>query len=460
VKGPGAILFSAARLAAAGLAALALGCGRPPAESLVVISLDTVRRDHLPTWGYARATAPRLDAFARRAVVFDNAIAQHVNTGPSHASLFTGLYPHTHGSVFNGSRLAERHATLAQLLARTGIRTAGFASGAALRAGVSGLERGFEHWDEDFAGGRRDGRETVRRALGWLAQRAPGERFFLFVHLYDPHGPYHPPASHAALFRSPDPGPALPRIPHYQKLADAAGVPLVHLNDYVDRYDALLRYSDDRLGELFDAIDLSRSAVVVLADHGESLGERWHALDHGGQVFDEEIRIPLVVHAPGLAARRVPDLVESVDLLPTLLDLLGLAAPQGLALQGESLLPLLEGRARGAGEGAAFASARALPERHADRGYALEPSGQIHALRTPRWKLVLYPGAGREWIELYDLAADPGERANLAEREPARRDELLARLRGWMALGSAAQTPAQISPELRRHLEALGYSVP
>ena len=447
------------RLRIALVAACVAGCGAsPPPRSLLLVSLDTVRRDHLPTYGYARPTAPRLDAFARESLVFENAFAQHVNTGPSHASMFTGLYPHTHASVFNGSRLGEGHVTLAQLLARTGFRTAAFVSAAPMRSGLTGLGRGFGHYDDDFEGGRRSGRETVRRALGWLEGLAPEEPYFLFVHLYDAHGPYHPKGRYAQLFRSPDPGPRVENIPHYQQLEDG-GRPLVHLNPYVDRYDALLRVLDDRLGELLDAVDREQTVVMVLADHGETLGERHRPLDHGGQVFDEQIRIPLVLSAPGLGAGRVEAPVETVDLLPTLLELLGVAPPTGLVVQGRSLLPLL-GSARGAPPREVFSSSRALARRHADRGYDLEPSGQIHTLRGPRWKLVLYPGVDREYLELYDLARDPGERTNLADDEPGRRDEMLARLRGWMSLGVAAEPPLELDPTLRQHLLDLGYAVP
>ena len=439
---------------------LGAGCG-PPAtpRGLVLVSLDTVRRDHLPTYGYPRTTAPRLDALARESVVFENAFAQHVNTGPSHASIFTGLYPHAHGSVFNGSRLPEGHLTLAQLLARTGFRTAAFVSAATMKSGVAGLDRGFEHYDDDFEGGRRTGRETVRRARGWLETLAPDAAFFLFVHLYDAHGPYHPKGSYAHLFQSPEPGPVLDNIPPYQRLEDAAGHPLVHLNRYVDRYDALLRVVDDRLGELLLGIDTERVVVVVLADHGETLGERYRPLDHGGQVFDEQIRIPLVVRTPAHGPGRVDALVETVDLLPTLLELLGVASPAGLAIQGRSLVPLL-GEQGGDAAREVFSSARALSKRHRDRGYELEPSGQIHTLRGERWKLVLYPGAERDYLELYDLSADPGERRNLADSEPAERDAQLARLRRWMALGSAAEPPAELAPALRQHLLDLGYAVP
>ena len=143
---------------------LALGCERNDAHDLLLVSLDTVRRDHLPSYGYGRATAPRIDALAQRSVVFENAFAQHVNTHPSHASIFTGLYPHVHGSTINGQVLRPEHRTLAQILGEAGFRTAAFVSGATMLA-ATGLDRGFASYDDAVAGLRRPGRETALRAV-------------------------------------------------------------------------------------------------------------------------------------------------------------------------------------------------------------------------------------------------------------------------------------------------------
>jgi arylsulfatase A-like enzyme len=437
------------------LLTLALGCRQDDAHDLLFVSLDTVRRDHLPTYGYERDTAPRIDALAKRSVVFDNAFAQHVNTHPSHASMFTGLYPHVHGSMVNGQILRPGPRTLAQILHEAGFRTAAFVSGATMLA-VTGLDRGFVNYDDAIAGPRRDGHKTALRAVEWLRALPEGERFFLLVHLFDAHGPYEPRAPHTDRFRAPDPGPALDRIPPYQRRGGPGNEPEVHLNRYVDRYDAAIRYEDDQVGLLLDALDLERTVVVVLSDHGETLGERYHPLDHGARVFDEQIRIPLIVHAPGLEPRRVPDLVQTVDLLPTLLELLGVPTPPDLEVQGRSLLPLLAGRQ--VGPLSVFSSAVTLPKRY-DRSYRLKPGRQLHSLRTDRWKLIVYPGVEQDYVELYDLARDPGETQDQADAKPQLRDELHARLRQWLALGRS-QTAPEVSPGLRRYLEDLGYVIP
>lgn len=437
------------------LLVLALGCEGNGAHGLLLVSLDTVRRDHLPTYGYERATAPRIDALAQRSVVFEHAFAQHVNTHPSHASIFTGLYPHVHGTMINGRILRREHWTIAQILGEAGFRTAAFVSGATMLA-VTGLDRGFADYDDAFVGLRRPGRETVLRAVEWLRALPDDERFFLLVHLFDSHGPYTPGAPYRDRFRAPDPGPVLDRIPHYQRLSDPKGRPEVHLNGFVDRYDATIRYQDDQIGLLLDALDLDRSVVVILSDHGETLGERYHPLDHGALVFDEQIRIPLIVHAPGLDPRRVENLVQTVDLLPTLLELLHVAAPPDLQAQGRSLVPLLQGRRLE--PASVFSSAVTLPKRY-DRSYRLKPGRQLHAVRTERWKLIVYPGVEQDYVELYDLERDPGETRSRADAEPKIREELHAQLRQWLALGRPEVSP-ELGPGLRRYLEALGYVIP
>jgi arylsulfatase len=440
------------------LASSAAACSGERAESLVFIVLDTVRRDHLPTYGYPRETAPRIDELARRAVVFERAFAQQTNTNPSHASMFTGLYPPSHGNLDNGYRLAPERVTLAQILAGAGFRTAAFVSGVTMRAVACGLDRGFEVYDDEFEGKRRDGRIATERATRWLEEQSRS-RLFLFLHLYDAHGPYLPSGRYLAMFRSPEPGPELERIPPYQQVADAEGRPLRGLNGYVDRYDAMIRYQDDLIRPLLDRIDLSRTAVVVLSDHGETLGERYRKLDHGGQVFDEQLRIPLVLSAPGIAPRRVAQQVETIDLLPTLLELLGEALPANHAIQGQSLLPLLHGEESEL-RSTVFSQARSDSERHADRGYRLRPRAQISTARGPRWKLIHYPGIERDYLELYDLESDPGERKNVAEAEPEVRDRYARILEQWLAQDEGAPARPVLPPEVREKLEELGYTEP
>lgn len=446
------------RLMSSSLLLAALGCGTPElptARNLVVLTLDTVRRDHLSVYGYTQPTTPRLEAFADESVVFWNAIAQDTNTNPSHASMFTGQYPHVHGNRANGQILRPGVATLASILRDEGFTTAGFISSAVLESAGSGLDRGFEVYDDAFPGRRRTGAHTVERARRWLAAQPDEGRHLLFVHLYDAHGPYRPPAVHAQRFRSPSVQERLPRVPRHMRLVDEHDRPFSRLGQYVDQYDATLRHLDDLFEQLRRAIDLEDTAVIVLADHGETLGERYHGLDHGGQVFDEQIRIPLLVYAPRLAPRRVDELVQTVDLLPTALDLLGIAPPAAHSIQGHSLAPLLLGdEARGA-PAPAFSAARAVAARHGDRGYVLDRSRRIQSVRSQNWKLIRYPGAQDDYLELYDLKADPGEKHDLAAHAPRRLAEYTALLEAWSATDAAGDDTQD--PVLRDQLRELGY---
>ena len=428
------------------------------AHGLVVISLDTVRRDHLPTYGYSRPTAPAVDRLAQGAVVFENAFTPDTNTNPAHTSVFTGVYPHMHGNRANGVRLREGEITLAEALARNGFRTAGFVTGITLAARASGLERGFEVYDDAFEGKRRPGRIAVERALEWLDALGHDERFFLFVHLFDAHGPYRPDPPYDALFHTPGPPRPLSSVPRYQLVTDENGEPQNDLNGYIDRYDAGIRVADDCVSALLERLDLERTAVIVMADHGETLGERAWPLDHGSSVFDEQTRVPLIVHTPGMVPQRVAETVELIDVLPTALELLGVPRPARRPVLGESLVPLLSGAesSREPRE-VTFASARAETVRHVDRGYELDRARRIVSVRGWRWKLVLYPGIERDYVELYDLDSDPDETANIAEQHPAQRDALLGLLEGWAALGAARDPAAELDADLEASFRALGY---
>ncbi len=434
------------------------GCSSPPPPppSLVFISLDTVRRDQLPTYGYERPTAPATHRLARRSVVFWNAFAQDTNTNPSHTSMFTGLYPHVHGNRSNAYRLAPERITLSQILSRAGFKTAAFVSSLTMQGELTGLSRGFDVYDDlEKDAYRRDGRVTVDNALAWMAERRADERYFLLVHLYDAHAPYQPPEPYAGMFRSSEPGPLLKQVQVPHLFVDEQGEPMGQLNAYVDRYDALIRYADDQLARLLERIDLRRTVVVIVADHGETLGERFHQLDHGCQVFDEQIRIPMVIHAPGFRPRRVEAPVETVSLLPTLLELLGVPLPTEPEPQGGSLVPLMRGETPPWPD-KVFSSARAETRRHTDRSYLLDEERRIHTVRSERWKLISYPGVSRDYLELYDLASDPAELHNLAEQQTEVRDELLAILDDWLEDSQPSPAP-EVDPEVLERLRQLGY---
>jgi arylsulfatase len=432
-----------------------VGCERQR-PSVLMISLDAVRQDHLSLYGYWRKTTPIIDEIGKSSVVFWNAFAQQTNTNPSHATLFTSLYPHVHGNLENGYHLPESRTALAEVLRDAGFQTAAFVSGWSMIA-ATGLSQGFDVYDDD--GGmaeklRRDGQATVERALEWLGQRDRRQPYFLFVHLFDAHGPYLPREEYLRMFRSKDRGPTLRNVHKYALIKDDRGRVMVYLNGYVDRYDALIRTLDDLVAQLLEVVDSKRTIIVIFSDHGETLGERYRMLDHGGQVFDEQIRIPLIIRAPGIAPARIEALVETVDILPTVLELLGLhALPEA---QGRSLVPLMSGRTREERK-VVFSSARTDPERHADRGYDLDKSRQIHTIRSVDWKLIAYPGVSKDYFELYDLRQDPGETRNLAYDNSDVAKAMLAQLNDWLSREAQARPTPKLSDEDRERLRRLGY---
>ena len=437
---------------------LSLGC-RDRSETrlnLLVVTLDTTRSDHLGIYGYDRDTTPELAELAAQSVVFDSAFAQETSTAPSHASMFTGQYPFNHGVMANEFRLAEESATLAAIVSDAGYTTGGFVSGWTMAARTSGLDRGFDIYDDEIADARRQGADTVLRALDWL-QAEQREPFFLFVHLFDAHGPYSSPPEFQQMFESDDPGRPLQEIPPYQQMSDSEGNPIDTVGPYVDLYDGSIRFEDNLVAALLDAIDLETTVVVVAADHGESLAERYWSVDHGGHVFDEQTKIPLLIHVPGFDSRRVDSLVETVDLMPTLLHLLEVDLPADAAIAGRSLVPLMTGD-RSDWRQVVFSSARAVSERHADRGYELNSGRKIYSARSKNWKLINYPGIEEDYWELYDLQNDPLEEVNVADENPEKVEELRSALGAW--LRTARRTsfqPVELSDEEREKLLALGY---
>jgi arylsulfatase A-like enzyme len=438
--------------------ARALDAVRP---NVVLVTLDTLRADHASAYGYGRPTTPHLDSVAARGALFESAYAVSATTLPAHASIFTSLHPAEHGVAKNGRALDAGVTTLAEHLARAGYRTAAFVSSFVLDRRF-GTARGFAHYDDDFRGadssiGRRlehweghtldapyDRRagDTTDRVLAWLRGARGGGPFFLWVHYFDPHHPYDPPEP----WRS-----ALAREGSRGRDRD------------VDRYDGDVRYTDEQLGRLLEALDAvsppEGTLLVILADHGEGLWSHgW--LEHGVHLYEEAVRIPFVVRWPGRlpGGRRLPGLVSQVDVLPTLLSLLGL--PDGGApLRGRDLAPALRGEAPLDPDRAVFMQRR-LYETRVVKGY--EVAGPMWAARWRGWKLIESPREERG-LELYDLAADPQERANSAPREPVTRDALAGRLSAWRdglrppeALALPA-SPAPADDEVRRRLEALGY---
>lgn len=455
-------------LLVAGLVSLGAACkrpgqtARPDLPPVILISIDTLRRDHLPLYGYRRNTAPNLQGFGREAVVFEENIAAATNTAPAHASMLSGLYPAGHGVLHNAYKIRDSVPVLAEILGDAGYETAAFVSGFTLNGDITGLDRGFDRYDDaGLRRGERRAEKTIQAAQRWLQAYADDDPFFLFVHLFDPHFPYRASHRHAKLF--------LPSGKTSFTFDEAADLDRMRsgkarpgeLEEYVSRYDGEIHYADHWLGRLLQTLRdrklYDRSLIIFTADHGETLDERPFVFDHGGRVYDEQIRVPLAIRFPSgrYGGRRIPGGVHQVDLLPTVLEHLAIPAPP---THGQSQLAAIRGEAAVIPR-PLFSLARPAPARVPKLENRIIKEGVVTSIRFQDLKLISYPTASGEIYELFNLREDPGEQQNIAGAHPELVSELQPELARWrQAVGGDLLTPPpDISPDARATLRALGY---
>ena len=406
----------------------ARGVAKP---NIILITLDTTRADHLACYGYPAVSTPNLDAIAGRGVLFEQAASATPLTLPSHTTIMTGMYPTYHGVRVNGNTaLGDDQTTLAEVLTARGYETGAFIAAFVLD-GRWGLKQGFAHYDDQFdlkkykhldlGEVQRPGNEVVDAALAWL-DTAKANPFFAWVHLYDPHIPYAPPEPYASEYARRGPyGP----------------------------YDGEIAFMDEQIGRVVQWLEktgLSEKTVLVLVgDHGEALGSHGEGT-HGYFVYDYAMHVPLLVSAPfdALRGKRVPAQVGTVDVFPTILDLVGAAPPA--KVQGRSLLPMMFDPTRN-DEVPAYSEAMASNIQFGWSG--------LYALRTPRFKYIDAPRA-----ELYDLSQDPDEQVNILGQAPdvaGRMKGELVRLMAETSLGAPAPQAANLDKETMERLSALGY---
>jgi arylsulfatase A-like enzyme len=431
----------------------------PPLNVLLYV-VDTLRADQLRCYGGKRPISPRLDALARESVLFENAVASSPWTRPSIVSLFSGLTPRRHGVHERLDRLPAELAILPSLLQRNGYRTAAFVSSAVITAHF-GFDRGFDVFRQEVKEAIEAKRPTSswidEQAFDWLARRDRGRPFFLYLHALDPHMPYTPPEPWRRRF-APRVDRAAGSVEHVVALRDGRLSPTAReAEDLLALYDAEVAANDEAFGHLADRLRAAglwdSTLVIFVSDHGEEFFDHggW---EHGATLYQELLHVPLIVKLPrGKAAgRRIAETVRQIDVLPTVLDLLGTAAPP--ELEGRSLLPLL----------AEPAATAAVSRRPAPAFSSLDLDGRrMESILLGRWKLIRTATHDRLPVgsELYDLAADPAERTNRAAAEPAVAAALGALLR---QADREARRPAPLGqappdPEIERQLRALGYGV-
>lgn len=398
--------------------------------NILLVTLDTTRADRIGAYGYAAAETPRLDALAREGILFEHCITPSAFTLPSHSSIMTGLYPPFHGVRVNGtSALASVHTTMAERLAAQGYRTGAFI-GAFVLDGRWGLEQGFEHYDDEFrlepdqkldlAGVQRPASDVVDAAVAWLGEDE-AKPFFAWLHFYDPHVPYAPPE------------------PYRSRFANRGDSGL---------YDGEIAFADSQVGRLLDWLEASGHAddtiVVVVGDHGEGLGSHGES-EHGYYIYDYAIRVPLIVRIPGeRGGIRLPEQVRTVDILPTLMELVG--GGEVAPIHGASVLPLLEGSER---ETPRYAYSESVATK-LQYGWA-----GLYSIRTNEHKFIEAPRS-----ELYDLSEDPGESVNRyadLRRVTLRLREQLRGLREDISRNAPEAEEANVDEETMKMLASLGY---
>lgn len=414
---------------------------RSPAERVILVTCDTLRADHLGAYGCDRGLTPNLDDLAAQSRVYTEAYACAPLTGPALASLLTGKLPHEVGvAAGNRSLMPAEVFTLAEALSEKGIPTAAVVSNYVLRRqpgaeGEVGVEQGFGHFDDRMSEREpnrpiyeRRASDTTEAAIAWLdgALAREERRFFLWVHYQDPHGPYTPPAPYAERFaRSAAGDVSLPigrdhkskgQLPSYQVL-DGQRDP----EPYRGKYDGEVAAFDASLGQLLEHLretDLLEDALLVFsADHGESMGEHDHWFGHGEHLHREVVRVPLLVRLPGGARAGRSDVMAShLDLFPTTLRALGVDPGP---THGTSLL-----EADPAGQRVVLSSLGAVGR-----------AGRLESISDGRWRMLV---GARGRARLYDLQADPGERANVAADHPA---ELRRLQEAAVALAEGAGPP-------------------
>lgn len=433
--------------------------GRYPGHNILLITIDSLRADRLGCYGYGKET-PTIDSLASRSIVFDSLFTTSSTTLPAHASLLTGRNP---GDLRNGTTLSDLVVTLAEVVSREGYVTRAFVSSVPLDAGFN-LGQGFDVYDSDFSTCRGtihsskgiwyarpfevfdcNARETTQRVLHALDGAEHSQPNFLWVHYFDPHFPYQPPKRFYDNTRV-----SRREFPFFHR---ATAPDITSLNEL---YDGEIRFVDEQLAMLFDGLKergfLEDTVTLLVSDHGENLYEHDGYLDHSMVVYETVMKIPALLALPGHPASRVDGLASITDLMPTLLDLVGIELPAEAAriTAGRSLVPMIEAETA-AGDLRKFVVCET-------NDYGLAEEDQTIAIRSEKFKMILnnWKKGGRE---LFDLSRDPNERKSLTKLSFDAEAALTSYRQTWLdqPSGRSMAKTTELDETTLRGLKSLGY---
>jgi arylsulfatase A-like enzyme len=422
--------------------------------NIILITMDALRPDHLGCYGYKRNTSPNIDRLAREGALFTPAIAQGSSTYLSLPSLHTSRYPRTHGVYNAGYKINPSLSTLAEILKKNGYSTVAICANV---KHIQGLERGFDTFIDK---GDIGAFEMTKIATSWLEKNRKN-KFFLWVHYFEPHGPYRSPEPYNRAFLdnseaknisiNKDNKSGLMAIPNY-----IAENNIMDVNYYISQYDGEIRYADEQIGILWKKIEelnLDKDLIFIFtADHGEAMGERGHYFEHWS-IYDEIIKVPLLIKCKKImpCSRNISHQVQLVDIAPTILAGVALAKPKDM--QGNSLFPLILGR-------------KNHPSFFAFSEVTQSDDTVEDCVRTKEWKLIHKRFKKRDLIdryELYNLSIDPEEKNNLANVKPREFKFLNNKLTVWRnrnplsASLVADSVTARLTDETKKLLRSLGY---
>ena len=423
--------------------------------NVVIISIDTLRKDHLGCYGYRRNTTPNIDKLAEKGVVFKNAFSNSAWTVPGHMSLLTGLFPSNHGLIYypDPGCIHESIATIGSILQKQGYLTRGF-HGAGYVRGRFGFDRGFHQYTTRG----NNFEDNLQPCLGWL-EKAKKFRFFLFLHGFNCHNPFKPSPEVDVYYKDYKGSFSVEKLYSEHQLP-ANKDDIEHV---IAKYDATILGADIVLGRLFEKLErlkiLSKTIIIIVSDHGHGFGEH-ESYGHATLLYDEVIRVPMIMYGPGIIpeGREIEGLVSLVDIAPTVLSILNIK--NNLHFDGVDILPLIKNGAE-ANE-AVFSETGIIIKK---RGGVIKGLPKkymlplIRCIRTKEWKLVI--DNNDKPFELFDLTKDIGESLNVADDRRDIAEKLLNKFFDRVPKRAADLSPPEslndFDEELKQQLKALGY---